>query len=172
MRRITEGELEWAMGLAPFSLPKLLRVGHADDTARNPAACIANRLAAVVNFGVHDHPAAEDGILGSHNRNVGQRDLVMGFSLIVRLDISKIARMPILTLGQAMLVSLRVIVPASAHSIGCGAVAILVNVKGVLLAGCQALKLGNHLHRVTFLSEVHHPVTLLAGRWVQNCHGI
>lgn len=150
----------------------LLRVGHADDTARNPAAGIADRLAAVVYFGVHDHAAAEDGILGSHDRNIGHRDLVMGFSLIVRLDISKIARMPILTLGQAMLVSLRVIVPASAHSIGRGAVAILVNVKGVLLAGRKAFKVGNHLHRIAFLSEVHHPVTLLAGCRVQNCHGI
>src|SRR5579872_902525 len=55
-----------------------------------------------------------------------------------------------------------------AHAVRGRAIAILMNVERVLLAGRESFNVGDHLHRLPLLSEAHYSVALLPGsRWSQ-----
>ena len=62
----------------------------------------------------------------------------MSLALVVRLDISEVARVSILAVWQTMLVAFRVKVASRAHAVWGGAISILMDVEGVLLAGRQS----------------------------------
>ncbi len=47
----------------PQEAPLFPWVGKADHATRDPTACIADRLTAVIRFGVNDEPAAHNRIL-------------------------------------------------------------------------------------------------------------
>ena len=94
----------------------------------------------------------------------------MSLALVVRLDISQVARVPILTVGQTMLVALRVIMASGAHAVRGRAIAVLMDVEGVLLAGRESFEVGDHLHRFAFLSEAHYALAVLPVCRVQNGH--
>ena len=85
----------------------------------------------------------------------------MSLTLVVRLDIPEVARVSILTVWQPVLVAFRVIVASGAHAVRGRAIAILMDVEGVLLAGCESFNVGEHLHRFSILSEAHYAVALL-----------
>ena len=87
----------------------------------------------------------------------------MGLTLVVRLDIPEVARVSILDVWQTVLVALRVIMASGAHAVRGRAIAILMDVEGVLLAGCESFKVGDHLDRFSILSEAHYSVALLPG---------
>lgn len=87
----------------------------------------------------------------------------MDLPLIIGRYVPEIAGMAVGVIGQSMLVPLRVVVPAGAHRIGRGAIAVLVDVKSVLLPRPQTFQIRNHFYRLAGLSETHHPPALLAG---------
>ena len=62
-----------------------------------------------------------------------------------------------------MLVAFRVIVASGAHAVRGRAIAILMDVEGVLLAGRESLHVGDYFHRVAILGEAHHTMALLTG---------
>ena len=97
--------------------------GYADNTAGNTAAGITDRLATVVNLGMDDHAAADDGILGSGNADVVDRDFVVGFALVIGLQIAEVARVPILRFREGVGMIFRVVVTARARAVGRGTVA-------------------------------------------------
>src|SRR6267142_1314492 len=96
----------------------------------------------------------------------------MSLALLFGLHVSKVARVPILTVGQTMLVPFRVIVASGAHAVRGRAIAILMDVEGVLLASRESFKVGDHLHRFAFLSEAHHAMALLPGCGMQDGDGL
>jgi hypothetical protein len=87
----------------------------------------------------------------------------MSLALVVRLDISEVARVSILAVWQTMLVAFRVKVASRAHAVWGGAISILMDVEGVLLAGRQSFDVCDHLHRFAFLSEAHYALAVLPG---------
>jgi hypothetical protein len=61
----------------------------------------------------------------------------------------------LLGFGQTVLVTFRVVMPASTHAIDGGAILVLVNVESVLLVWCQSFKVSYHFHGVTVLGKVN-----------------
>jgi hypothetical protein len=117
---------------------------------------------------VHYHSAADDRVFRSHDREVGHCYLVVGLALVVGLDIAEIACVPVLAVRQTMLVAFRVVVAARAHPVRGCAIAELMNVECMLLAGRQAFEVGDHFYGFSVLSEAHNAVALVPGRSVQN----
>src|SRR5881396_1271403 len=80
-------------GAMPALLYGLLPgIGHADHAARDAGAGITHRLTAVIDLGMHDHAPADDRILQAGNRYVLHGDFVVRLAVVVRLEISQIAR--------------------------------------------------------------------------------
>ena len=75
-------------------------------------------------------------------------------------------------IGQAVLVAFRVVMTASAHSIGRCAIPILMNVESVLLVWCQSFKVGHHFQGVAVLGKVNDAMTVLTRCRVQHHHGL
>ena len=92
----------------------------------------------------------------------------MRLALVVRLDISEIPGVPVFTIWQPVLVAFRIIVAARAHAVRRRAIAILMDVESVLLAGNESFNIGDHLHRIALLGEAHHAMALLTSCGVQN----
>ena len=150
---------------------RLLRIRHSDDAARNSATSVADRLAPIVHFCVNDYAATNNRILGPHYRNVADRDFVVSLALVVRLDVSEVTGVPVFIIRQTMLMAFWVVVASGAHGVRRGAIAILVNVEGVLLARRESFDVGNNFHRFSILGETHNAVALLPGCRVQDGHG-
>ena len=68
-------------------------IGDADDAAGNTAARIADRLAAIIRFGMHNNPPANNRVFGACNGDVVHCDLVVSLAFIVGLDIAEVTRM-------------------------------------------------------------------------------
>ena len=96
----------------------------------------------------------------------------MGFTFAVCLDVAKVAGVTLFGVGQTVLVTFGVIMPASAHAIGGCAISVLMNVESVLLVWCQSFKVGYHFHGVTVLGKVNDAMTVLTRCRVQHHHGL
>src|SRR5207245_2434286 len=105
---------------------------------------------------------ANDRVLYSGHRYVLHGDFVVRLAVVVRLEISQIARMPVLCFRQTVLVVFRVVVAAGAHAVRRAAIAELMNVKRVLLSGSQSFEVGHDFHRLAVLREAHGAVTFIA----------
>ena len=79
--------------------------------------------------------------------------------------------MAILSFRQAVLMTFRVVMATGAHAIGCGAIAVLMNMEGALLVCRESFEIRNYLYRIALLRKAHHATTLLACRGVQDGDG-
>ena len=113
-------------------------IGYTDYATSNPGSSVANRLTPIIWFRVDDYPTSEDWILLSLDGNVVHGDLIMGFALAVRLDVTQVTGMTRLGVGQSVLVTFGVIMAASTHAIGGCAISVLMNVESVLLVWRQS----------------------------------
>src|SRR5438552_384486 len=94
----------------------------------------------------------------------------MGFALVVGLNVAEVTRVTFLGVRQTVLVTFRVVMATSTHTVSSRAVPILMYVESVLLPGRESFNVGDHLYGVTVLSEMHYTMTVLAGCWVQDRH--
>ena len=147
-------------------------IGYADYATSNPGSGVANGLTPIIWFRVDDDGASEDRVLLSLDGNVAHGDFIMGFALAVCLNVAQVTRMTVLGIGQTVLVTFGVIMPASAHSVGRCAISVLMNVESVLLVWCQSFKVGYHFHGVAVLGKVDDAMTVLTRCRVQHHHGL
>ena len=147
-------------------------IGDADHAARDASAGIAHRLTAVIDLRVDNHAPADDWILQAGNRYVLHRDFVVRLAVVVRLEVSQIARVPVFRLRQTVLMVFRIVVAAGAHAVGRAAIAELMNVERVLLSRSQPFNVGHNFHRVAVLGEAHGAVAFVARGRVQHRDGL
>src|ERR1039457_2210193 len=136
-------------------------IGHTDYATSNPGSSISNWLTPIIWFRVDDYCTSEDRVLLSLDGDVAHGDFIMSFAFAVCLDVAEVASMTLLGVGQTVLVTFGVIMPASAHSIGRCAISVLMNVESVLLVWCQSFQVGYHFHGVAVLGEVNDTMTVL-----------
>lgn len=157
------------------SFLKLFRwsgISDADDATGNARAGIADRLAAIVHFCMHNDAASENGIFRCRDRNVTDGDFAMDFAVVISLEVSQIARVAIFRSRQSVLVACGVVMTAGAHSIRGGAISELMDMEGVLLAGVESFDIGHDFDGVTIGCEAHDSVTLVACGRVQHGDGL
>ena len=147
-------------------------VGDANDTAGDPAASVSNWLASVIRFRVNNNRPADDRIFLTEDGAVIYRNLVVGLPIVVRLDVSQIPRMSVCCVWQTVLMAFGIIVASGTHSIRRRTIAVLVDMKGVLLARRETLDIGNDLHRITLLGKTHNTMAVLARRGMQDSDGL
>lgn len=124
----------------------LTRVSNTNNAAGNSAAGIADRLTRIIDFGMDDNGVADNRVFGAENGNIIKGNFIVGFAVIIGLDIAEVTGVPVFCGWQCMLMAFRVIVAAGAHAVHGRAVAVLVDMKGVLLAGVKAFKVGHDFH--------------------------
>ena len=147
-------------------------IGHTDYATSNPGSSIADRLTPIIWFRVDDYCMSDDRVFLSLDGNVAHGYFIMRVALVICLNVAKVAGMTLLRVGQTVLMTFRVIMPASAHSIGRRAISVLMNVESVLMVWFQSLKVGYHFHRVAVLGKVNHAMTVLTRCWVQHRHSL
>ena len=108
-------------------------IGYTDYATSNPGSGVANGLTPIIWFRVDDYGTSDDRVLLALDGNVSHGDFIMGFALAVCLDVAQVAGMTLLGVGQTVLVTFGVIMPASAHSVGRCAISVLMNVESMLL---------------------------------------
>ena len=113
-------------------------IGYTDYATSNPGSGVANGLTPIIWFGVDDYCTSEDRVLLSLNGNVAYGDFIMGFALTVCLNVAQVTGMTVLGVGQTVLVTFGVIMPADAHSVGRCAISVLMNVESMLLVRWQS----------------------------------
>jgi hypothetical protein len=65
-----------------------------------------------------------------------------------------------------------IIMAARAHAIRGGAIPVLMNMEGMLLAWVKSLNVRDDFHFFSVLSEGDLSLTLVAGGWVQHSHAL
>ena len=147
-------------------------IGYPDYATCNPGSSVANRLTPIIWFRVDNYCTSEDRVLLSLDGNVAHGDFIMGFAFAVCLDVAQVACMTVLGVGKTVLVTFGVIMPASAHSVGRGAISVLMNVESMLLVWCQSFKVCCHFKGVAVLGKVNDAMTVLTRCRVQHRHGL
>ena len=139
------------------------RICDADHAAGDAASRVTDRLAAIIGLGMDNYAPPDDRVLGPRHADIAGGDFIMGFALAVRLDIAQVAGMTLsAAIGEPVGMTFRVVMAAGAHAVLGRAVAELVDVKRVFLAGSQTFEMGHDFHAVRHLSEGHFPAALVA----------
>src|SRR5207247_8874400 len=119
----------------------------------------------------HDHTSAYEWVLRSGHRDVVNDNLIVSLAIAISLDVSEITSMTLLGSRKSMGMALGIVMPTGTHTIGRRAVAVLVNVEGMLLTGIQSLEMRDYFHFVSLLGEHHLAMGLVAGGWMQHSYG-
>ena len=135
-------------------------------------AAISDWLTAIIWLGMHDHCTAEYRVLVACDGNVVHRQFEPDSPLLVRLQIAQVARMAFLLFGQAMFVSLGIVVTAGAHGVGRRTIAELMDVEGMLLPRSEPFDMRDHLHLRSLLSKRDFAFAIVARGGVQDGHGL
>lgn len=163
-------------GLSPTCAPPdsktapLFCFSNADHTAGEARAGIADRLTAVVDFGMHDDAAANDGIFRSGNADVVDGYFVMGMAVVVGLHIAKITGVPLRSLRQRVRMAFGVVMAPGAHPVRGRTIAKLMNMHGVLLSGVEPFQMSRDLDGIANLREADFAVCLVAGSRMKHGH--
>ena len=146
---------------------KELRSGL-NHTARQPATCIAGRLAEIITLFVYDHSLAEDRIR-SFESQPRKNALESGDTLFVRLEIAEVAGMVLRICRGTMLGICRIKMPARGGKVRRGTIPFLVDVE-TMLAWCQPFNVGGYPDAFSFFQEGDLSLHFSVGCRAQDSH--